>query len=90
MTNYRQGSRRSSGGTYSIDRSTTVSSNDIKTLKSISYLTRVQPQTINPEWNEHFELYVVYIDLEFYTMLTNLNGIEEHFHNVYELDTTNL
>ncbi|CAF3737359.1 unnamed protein product [Rotaria sp. Silwood1] len=74
MTNCKQGSCKSSSGTYSIDRTTTVSSNDDETLKSISYLTQVQPQTINPEWNEHFELYVVYFDLKFYTMLTNLNG----------------
>ncbi|CAF5052568.1 unnamed protein product, partial [Rotaria sp. Silwood1] len=65
MTNCKQGSCKSSSGTYSIDRTTTVSSNDDETLKSISYLTQVQPQTINPEWNEHFEFEIENIQKQY-------------------------
>jgi len=27
-----------------------------KTLSTVSFRTEIQPKTINPEWNEHFEL----------------------------------
>ncbi|CAF4366699.1 unnamed protein product, partial [Rotaria sp. Silwood2] len=51
-------SRRSSKGSIpgrSIDILSTVSSNDGETDKGFIYCTEVQPKTINPEWNEHFE-----------------------------------
>ncbi|CAF3827255.1 unnamed protein product [Rotaria sp. Silwood1] len=73
MTNCKQGSCKSSSGTYSIDRTTTVSSNDDETLKSISYLTQVQPQTINPEWNEHFEFEIENIQ-EQYLLINVFNS----------------
>jgi hypothetical protein len=36
--------------------SSAISSDRNKTLSTITYSTGIQPKTINPEWNEHFEL----------------------------------
>jgi len=41
----------------SIDRLQTLADKN-KGLNTVIYRTEVQPKTINPEWNEHFELYV--------------------------------
>ncbi|CAF0823207.1 unnamed protein product [Rotaria sp. Silwood1] len=40
---------------HSTDHASVPLSNKSKTLKSVIYRTQVRPQTINPEWNEHFE-----------------------------------
>ncbi|CAF1432139.1 unnamed protein product, partial [Rotaria sordida] len=48
-------SDKSSSRSRSADCSSIASSNNSETLKSIVYCTKVQPKTINPEWNEHFE-----------------------------------
>lgn len=48
---FRRSSRR-----RSMDRSISSSADKNKTLNTVSYRTEVRPKTINPEWNEHFEL----------------------------------
>ena len=42
--------------TRSLDRSSSRSPNKSNTVKKVTYHTEVKPKTINPEWNEHFEL----------------------------------
>ncbi|CAF4400765.1 unnamed protein product [Rotaria sp. Silwood2] len=46
---------KSSSLRRTINRSSTVSSNDGEAHKGFIYCTEVQPKTTNPEWNEHFE-----------------------------------
>ncbi|CAF4770371.1 unnamed protein product, partial [Rotaria sp. Silwood1] len=58
VTNYSQRSWLMSSRRNAKDSSTTVSLNNDKTLKTITYCTEVQPQTTNPEWNEHFDLQI--------------------------------
>ncbi len=40
----------------SIDRTQKISTDKNKSLNTVTYRTEVRPKTINPEWNEHFEL----------------------------------
>lgn len=57
----RNGSRRSSrssGRRPSTDYSSTVSSDKSRGSSTISYRTEMRPKTLNPEWNERFELSV--------------------------------
>ena len=49
-------SMSSTGRRRSADRSSATSSNKSKASSAITYRTEVRPKTINPEWNEHFEL----------------------------------
>lgn len=42
----------------SIDHESMPTRERRKTLSTISYRTDIRPKTINPEWNEHFDLYV--------------------------------
>ena len=52
----RQSSMSSADRRRSTDRSSATSSNKSKASSAITYRTEVRPKTINPEWNEHFEL----------------------------------
>ena len=52
----RRSSRSSADRRRSTDRSSATSSNKSKASSAIIYRTDVRPKTINPEWNEHFEL----------------------------------
>lgn len=50
-------SSKSSGSRRrSLDGSSNVSSDKSRNGTAVSYRTEVRPKTINPEWNEHFEL----------------------------------
>ena len=57
--------RRSSGQTRSTDRFQASITGANKPLNSLIRRTQVQRKTINPEWNEHFELYVNDYSLEY-------------------------
>ncbi|CAF4819217.1 unnamed protein product, partial [Rotaria sp. Silwood2] len=50
-----QPSSKSSSRRHSLDHLSVTLSNKNKALKSVIYRTEVQPKTINPEWNVHFE-----------------------------------
>jgi hypothetical protein len=40
----------------SADGLSTIATDKNKQLITVTYRTEVRPKTINPEWNEHFEL----------------------------------
>jgi hypothetical protein len=40
----------------SADGQSTIATDKNKPLITVTYRTEVRPKTINPEWNEHFEL----------------------------------
>lgn len=47
---------RSNSRRLSADRSYTIGSERSKPLTTVTFRTEIRPKTVDPEWNEHFEL----------------------------------